>query len=218
MFEEMTMAKFRALTGVESSMPDDGILIPLRGFTARAKVTGVRAVPKLYLEKMLRATTLVGSQIRPYRDAEIYTERVSPFSLSVVQTFVLRRKYMDIIETFDQVFDGFHVASGVAKKMPMIIYGRDDEGKKYLAHYLPPIVEVSLSGCRYLLDGTHRGYITGAVGTTIETVVIKGVIAPPCGCPISWEQVRVVDEKPPKAERFINNDPTLFRFIPGLDG
>jgi hypothetical protein len=59
-----------------------------------------------------------------------------------------------------------------------------------------------------------------SVGTTIESVVIRGVQQPlPCDAR-GWDSVKPVDEKPPKPERFFNLRPEYFRDVKriGIDG
>lgn len=70
------------------------------------------------------------------------------------------------------------------------------------------------------LDGTHRCFLIKSIGTTIETVVIRGVTAPfPCD-PQPWSRVRQVDAKPPRPERFVDLRPEFFRDVKhiGIDG
>ncbi|MEK7091391.1 MAG: hypothetical protein AAB900_00190 [Patescibacteria group bacterium] len=72
----------------------------------------------------------------------------------------------------------------------------------------------------HLPDGIHRCFLAGSVGTTIEAIVIKGVTAPPRAKLLQWSDLRCVDEKPPMAERSVNNNPDLYRLWEnvGIDG
>ena len=178
------------------------------------------AMPKEYMIQLLQSVTLEGDNtIYPYKDAIIKTRRIDPKSLLIGQTFVERGKYMNLIENITNIFDSFCVSSGFAKCTSFIVIGRTADGISAIAHYLSPIIEV-FNDNECLIDGVHRNYITRAAGTTIESIVIKNVSTQlPCEFDI-WEKVRVVNEKPPREERFINLDKYFFRNLAwsGIDG
>ncbi|KKS77295.1 MAG: hypothetical protein UV64_C0010G0013 [Parcubacteria group bacterium GW2011_GWC1_43_11b] len=217
----LSIAEFRKNTGItdERILPVEGQIVPLRLLSGMdVKIVSVSMMPEEYLKKMLAGVTLVDSpNIHPYANAAVVIDRVAPFSLRVIQTFVLRRKLVEFLERFDNVFQGFHVSHGIAKKMPMIVVGEGPDQQFYVSHYLPPIVEKGPQGT-YLLDGQHRCFMCGRVGTTIEAVKIIGVSMPPRAELLSWDQTDLVDEKPEL--RVIGGDPYLFRDLDrvGVDG
>ncbi|MFA5736849.1 MAG: hypothetical protein WCX70_00580 [Candidatus Paceibacterota bacterium] len=92
-----------------------------------------------------------GAGIFPYRNCRIKMDRISPFSVRTMQTFVLTSKVIKFLSEFSDIFAGFHVSAGIAKKTPMIVIG-EANGQTYVAHYLPPIIEKGPEGT-YLLDG-----------------------------------------------------------------
>jgi len=137
----------------------------------------------------------------------------------VGQTFVERKKLQRILEDFGGMWNAFAVTRGIAKRTASIIYGRTESHAHAIAHYLPPIAEEN-DGRLLLLDGVHRNFLVRSIGTTIETVLIRGVRERfPCRCG-RWDEVSPVDEKPPKSERFHDLEPGLFRDVKsiGIDG
>lgn len=171
------------------------------------------------MERLVFSTTLEGQDTRPYQDCTIQRARVDPYNLLVGQTFVERPKYQRLIESLNQAFQGFCINHGFAKCISLIVLGKINDGSLALAHYLPPIVEEHSCGL-HLLDGVHRNFLTKAIGTTIETIIIKGVKTPfPCEVG-EWSRVKIVEQKPPRNERFINLKPILFRDLKwvGIDG
>lgn len=217
-FRELSIAEFKENTGIHCrNLPVSGQVIPLRQLaTMRATILSVLVMEKNYLLRMLRAVTLIGTNIHPYERATITVEPMFPLFLPVVQTFVLRSKILSFIEAFDQVFDGHHVPIGIAKKSPMIVVAEKND-QAFIAHYLPPIVEDGPQGM-YLFDGQHRDFICGRVGATINNVLIKGVRSYPRADLLNWSDVQVVDKKP--EARCHNNHPELYRDLErvGIDG
>ena len=185
------------------------------------RVESVQVKPLDYLRRLLVATCLEGDAAEhPYKNCEIRLVRMDPASLVVGQTFVERGKYQSLLEGFSDIFDGYCVTRGVAKCNALIVLGRDADGVLAIAHYVPPIVEESGDFHFRLLDGVHRNFIVMAVGTTIETIVLCGVKVPfPCQL-LRWQSLRLVDQKPPREERFSHLRPELFRDVKfaGIDG
>jgi len=176
-------------------------------------------MPESYLEKLIFNTTLTGSDQKVYKDCLIKRARIDPNNIRLGQTFVERHKYEKMIENLSDAFKGFCVNSGFAKCTPYIILGETKSGDIAIAHYVPPIVEEHGQGL-LLLDGVHRNFLIRAVGTTIESIIIKRIAIPfPCDVH-SWRHVKVVDAKPPKNDRFLNLKPELFRDLQwvGIDG
>lgn len=222
MFQHIDLETFRARTGI---CQDDFARLRAKGekivsLREIVEVNCVQAMPKGYLYRLIESVTLDGDpHEKPYSGCVIELVRMDPNSLLVGQTFVERGKLQRILEHFTDMWSEFCVTRGIAKRTAWIVSGTTALGESVIAHYLPPIVEDN-NGHRLLLDGVHRNFLTKAVGTTIETVVIKGVrTAFPCTCS-PWDDVRPVDEKPTKDERFQDLDPALFRNIKaiGIDG
>lgn len=221
-FEPITLATFRDRTGIASgdllpSWHEVGTVVALRDLVS---VEHVQSMTVDYLSRLVRNVTLAGDDsVRPYQDCEVRLLRIDPDAVRSPQTFVERSKYQRIVEDVSDLLGGFCQARGIAKRTASVIIGRNAEGQRCLAHYLPPLVEESQGRMR-LLDGTHRCFLVRAVGTTIESVLIRGVTVPfPCE-PQNWRDVRKVDAKPPLEERFAGLNPALFRNVKhiGIDG
>lgn len=214
LFESRTRLK---LCGRTELWNDVSSIVSLRSLV---EVLCVEIMSRSYLEQIIRSVSLVqDSQALVYKNATIRLVRSDPHHLSVGQTFVEERKCMSLLSEFTNVFHDFCVARGTAKCGPLIVLGRTGEGEIVVAHYLPPIVEVH-DADHALLDGLHRSYLQKNVGTTGESILISGAAYPfPCGLR-RWEEVRLVQEKPPKTERFFNLVPALFRDVKsiGIDG
>lgn len=186
-----------------------------------ARIRAIEIMPREYLERLLRRVTLEGNpSIRPYADCEIVTMKVDPHDLMIGQTFIQRGKYRQILEGFNGFLDeSFCVTRGIANRSPFIVFGDTKEGTSAVAHYLPPIIEEGEHG-RLLLDGIHRNFLVMRVGTTTESILIKGVKEKfPCD-PMPWSKIVPVEEKPPREERYFNLRPELFRDLKytGIDG
>lgn len=222
MFQHIDLETFRARTGI---CHDDFARLRAKGekivsLREIVEVNCVQAMPKGYLRRLIESVTLDGNpREKPYSGCAIELVRMDPNDLLVGQTFVERMKLQRILEHFTDMWSEFCVTRGIAKRTAGIVFGKTAQEESVIAHYLPPIVEEN-NGQRLLLDGVHRNFLTKAVGTTIETIVIKGVrTAFPCTCR-PWDDVHPVDEKPPKDERFRDLLPALFRDIKaiGIDG
>ncbi|MBP7831498.1 MAG: hypothetical protein KA028_00560 [Candidatus Pacebacteria bacterium] len=210
--------EFESRTGLKmpiSAFEVDRI-VPLRDIVT---VVELKIMPEPYLEGLLRNVTLEGdASIQPYKDAKIQHYRLDPTNLNVAQTFVERQKYQRLIEVVSDLFNGFHINRGFAKCTALIVIGKTACGNLAVAHYLPPLVEMH-TGQSCLIDGTHRNYLTASIGTTIESIILSNVYEPPCqfGC---WKDVKIVSEKPPRNERYVNLNVGLFRNLGhcGIDG
>jgi hypothetical protein len=224
MFTPINLDDFTARTGNDCQALDaplEGVrrIVALRDLLV---VEALLAMPRLYLDNLIRNVTLVGSpEVRPYAEAVIEPLRLDPRGLSVGQTFLQRSKYQNLMEKTQNLFADFSAVNGFSKRTAAIAIGRLQGGERCLAHYVPPIVEINQHSLRpFLLDGIHRNFVVMSAGTTIESVVIRGVTTPlPCSVR-SWGDVRPVDEKPPKQDRFFNLKPELFRDVKhiGIDG
>jgi len=220
--EPVKIEDFRNRTGISRgdlfrSWQNSAAVVGLREL---AVIDQVLVMPKDYLAAMLRGVPLLGKpDIFPYKNAVFTSLRMDPRGVLVAQTFVERKKCLNLLETFNGKLTGFLLTNGVAKCTAFIAHGLTKDGVAAVAHYVPPLVE--LQGDRHiLLDGTHRDYLVMTIGTTIEAIVISGVSQQfPC-TPVPWSEVRPVDEKPPKAERNRDLMPELFRDLKhvGIDG
>ncbi len=221
-FTPITLDEFQERTGISrkelASVREDAVSVVSLRDIARAE--SVQAMPREYLEQLIANVTLAGDTTRkPYERLDIQMLRMDPGGLRVAQTFVERPKYRGIVENVSDLFAGFCVSRGVAKRTASIVRGRTADGTSVIAHYLPPIVEEQ-GGKFFLLDGTHRCFLIKAIGTTIETITVRGITAPfPC-VEQEWSSLRIVDVKPPIAERFVDLRPELFRDLKfvGIDG
>lgn len=182
-------------------------------------IEAIHLMPKAYLETLIRNVTLEGDpSCFPYKNADIEYGRIDPHMLHVGQTFVERGKYQKLIESLSNLFGGFHSNQGFAKCTSLIVIGYTNEGKLVVAHYLTPIIEVHSR--HNLIDGVHRNFITRAIGTTIESITLRGIETPPPCTFQSWENVTVVEKKPPREERFKDLNTFYFRNLgwAGIDG
>ena len=226
MFTPISLPDFEERTGIRRAdfvhLWDS--VVRVVSMRAIKTVLGVQAMPRAYLEQLLRSVTLIGDRsCRPYEKSEIRLVRTDPRGVTVGQTFLERRKYLNFLEGFTSIFDGFCLPRGISKITAMIILGRTEQGELVLAHYIPPIVEDGNGGSRNghrLIDGIHGSFVVKEAGTTIESVVIRGVEAPLPFEPKEWKEVQIVDEKPPAEERLFGSRLELFRDLKfsGIDG
>lgn len=222
MFTPIPLDDFAARTGIRARALADAWhgaerLVSLRDI---ATVTALQAMPIAYLEALLRNVTIAGDpNVRPYAACRIDQLRMDPQSLAVGQTFIERGKYRALLEEFPALFAGFSVTRGPAKCTAYVVAGVAKDGSPVIAHYLPPIIEEH-GNALVLLDGVHRNFLIGSVGTTIETLVLRGVATPFPADTRGWDAVMPVDEKPPKDQRYFNLRPDLFRDLKhiGIDG
>jgi len=211
-------SEFEARTGlrIPAISLDINCIVPLKDIV---KIIDLKIMPEQYLEALLRNATLEGdSTVQPYKDSIIEHHRIDPRSLMVAQTFVERTKYQRLIENLSGLFDGFYTNSGFAKCTALIVVGETAAQALAIAHYLPPLIEIHKERpC--LIDGTHRNFITGSIGTTIESIIIRKTCKPPCEFG-QWKNVNVVEAKPPRDQRFLNLEPYYFRNLgyTGIDG
>ncbi len=221
MFKPISLEEFIKRTGTEPHFTVTAQkIVSLRDIQPNT-ITAVQVMPRRYLEGMIRNIVLEGNeQYKPYQNCEISLVRMDPHDLQIGQTFVERKKYQSLLENFGTLLDDkFCVTRGTAKCNALIVFGKIKDGTDAIAHYVPPIIEVS-NGIQFLLDGIHRNFLVMRIGTTIESILLKGVSLPlPCEAR-SWQTIRVVDEKPPRNERFYNLKPELFRNLKhaGIDG
>ncbi|MEI7741392.1 MAG: hypothetical protein WCJ29_02705 [bacterium] len=214
--------QFESRTGIVRSDYDASESRPklVIAFRDLVRVESVQAMPMIYLKKLLNRVTLGGVvEERPYAECEVQFERVDTANALVAQTFVQNEKLLRILRNVSMVLDGHCVSHGFAKLTSLIIRGANAEGVPCIAHYLPSIMEKH-DGQYCLLDGTHRGYLAQAIGTTIEAIVLSRRLPPFPARPQPWSAVQSVDLKPPPPERHFDLRPELFRDLKfvGIDG
>ena len=222
MFEAIDLGDFEKRTGIRGrnylhAWSDAECIVSLRDFK---KVTAVQVMPIDYLTKMLQSVSLAGDlECRLYAKCEIVLARVDPHQVFVGQTFVEKSKIWSLLNEFTNVFKGFCVTRGTAKCGALMALGETHSGVLAIGHYVPPIIEQHAIGT-LLLDGLHRSFLQKQIGTTGESVVVRGVERRfPCSVH-SWVDVVPVDEKPEKSKRFFDLEPALFRDVKsvGIDG
>jgi len=183
-------------------------------------IEAVQPMRRDYLEALMKHVVLAGdTSAHVYRMSTVQTMRVDPHSVLLGQTFIERGKYQRFLEGFEAQFAAFCVPRGMAKLGACIVLGKTADGKYAIAHYIPPIIELSRERAA-LLDGVHRMYLARQVGTTLETIAVDRVGAPFPADLHGWDKVAVVTEKPPLEKRFSNLRRELFRDLKyvGVDG
>lgn len=184
------------------------------------KVIAVQAMPTEYLEKILRNAIIAsGNKERVYENCQFHTLKVSPQAVRIGQRFVLRSKYVSILENFGSILQNF-TGLNIASAGSLIILGETGDGVRSVAHYVPPIAEMNGNSKWTLLDGIHRNFLINAVDGITPMIGIEGVKIPfPCSLH-NWSDIRVTEEKPPKEERYFDLKPELFRRLEyvGIDG
>ena len=157
--------------------------------------------------------------IYPYENSKIRVFEREPKGFEIGQTFIMSSKILSIMNNLERVVFGRFVTKGISKMPPAQIYGIDREGKKAVAFYIPPLVEVHGDNA-VLIDGIHRSYICGSVGTTINAIHICNVGVKLPFDPLEWENASLMDEKPPIEKRYVNLNQDLFRDLGaiGVDG
>jgi len=222
-FEAIPLEVFQARTGIVSKdflfTPEVAEIVSLRSISS---VSQVHIMPIPYLKKLLLNISTVGdANCRVYRGCKMKRVKIDPLQVRIGQTFVERQKCLKILEEFPGTFSGFDVPSGFTNHPSLIVIGKTGTDSVAIAHYLPPIIEIRKGGRNpKILDGIHRSFLTQAVGTTIETVMFYDVAVPfPCETR-DWEDISLVDAKPPKEKRFFDLKPEYFRDLKqvGVDG
>ena len=186
-----------------------------------ARVEDIALMRNEYRNQLLESVGLAenrGQQL--YRDRAIHQLLIDPRDLVLGQRYVYRPNYVSIVEELRDLFEGFGVRGGFTQFFACRIVGQDHEGRRVLAHFLPPILE--RHGARLILmDGVHRNYLARQAGVSIECLVVDNVVAAfPCSTR-RWETIAVTDVKPPNIEdRYFDLDRGLFRDVKyiGIDG
>lgn len=184
-------------------------------------VSHIHAMPVDWRNQLLASIGLASDRAKKvYKDCEIHMRHVDPRSLELGQKFVYRDNYVSIVESFRNLFEGFSITAGFARLSAYLIVGTDEEGRRVLGNFLPPIVEQH-GGRLILMDGVHRTYLARQAGYSIECLVAEGVnMIFPC-TPHCWRDVSVATVKPLKVEdRYWDLDSGFFRDVKhvGIDG
>lgn len=216
MMRQIQLDLFRERTGITHDMR----AVRIASLREIVKVNGIEVMSRSYLENLLFSVVLEGNpQKQVYEDCKIDLITVDPRSLRLGQTFVERSKCHGMLESLSSIFSGFCVAPGFVRGIPSIVYGETKDGTRVLAHYLPPIIEEHKGG-PILIDGVHRHYLVRAIGSSIDSIIVRNPCVPfPCAIH-DWSKVRIVDQKPERGERFLQLRTDLFRDFShvGIDG
>lgn len=199
-------------------------IVPLRSLK---EVKGIILFGKELFYRLIRKIPLRNEcVIYPYAEAEINIFRRQPEGFHIGQTFIHAKKILSLMENLESRLFASFSNTGLSKMPASKVYGIDQERKKAIAFYIPPIAEVYSDNRNgnsvALIDGVHRSYISRAAGTTINTIHINYVSldAPLPFDPIHWENAKLVEEKPPIKERYVNFRREYFRDLSamGIDG
>jgi hypothetical protein len=186
---------------------------------ALVEVRNIWFLKRTVFKALVRHIPLRGnSQAFPYRDAEIDIFDIEPRGFDIGQTFVLERKILDIMQNLEgKLFSNF-CTTGISSMPPVQLYGLDSEGRKAIAFYIPPIVEIHK--VPVLIDGIHRSYLCKAAGTTVHAVHISNVSEQLPFDSVFWEDCVLVKEKPEREKRYRNLKMDYFRALNavGIDG
>jgi len=184
------------------------------------EVSAVSLMPDAYRDQLLASIGIAYNRNRKvYKRLEVHLWMVDPNAVRVGQKFVYLPNIISLITDFRESFKGFGTIRGFTQGGAYLIMGTH-EGKRALAHYLPPIVEIH--GDQWILmDGVHRTYLARQAGVPLQCLVVHGVqLTFPCA-PHSYNEVGILEEKPPHAkDRYWDLDPNLFRDLKyvGIDG
>lgn len=159
---------------------------------------------------------------RPFSNIVITLRKVDPNLLHIGQRFAYRENYQSQLENLAGLFGRFAIPSGISELGAYFIFGEDQDGIPAMACYTPPIIEQHGSDL-VIMDGIHRNYITKQIGSTINSIIVRGVTVPfPCGLH-PWEDIQVISlsEKPKDINlRYFELNKELFRDLKyfGIDG
>ncbi len=183
-------------------------LVPLRRAT---KIIRLEVMSLNYLKHLLSQVWLRDfPKTFPYKSCEIEIAHIDPDQCLIGQTYIEMQRYQMLVGGFQNLFSGFAATIGMANHAALLILCEINDKSIGLAYHVPPLIEEH-EGHLFLIDGVHRQLTAKLAGTTIASVVIKNVKYPfPCDVH-SWDNVRVISERPPYQERFLNAKPEFFR-------
>lgn len=160
---------------------------------------------------------------KPFESATFEMQKMGIRQLRIGQRFAYRENYVKLLENISDILCRNHaINSGMLELGAYIVFGEDVRGKKVIAFYLPPIIEMH-NGTPVIMDGIHRDFIALKMGQPIFAIVANGITVPfPCE-PHSWNDLKVIPsaEKPEKLEdRYFGLRKELFRDLKffGIDG
>lgn len=181
-------------------------------------ICSVFAMRRDYLHKIVRNVKAKNGEF-VYKNCSLKTVRLDPHALKIGQTFIQRKKYVALVENFKDILSQWTVSRGIAKLTPQIIVGYTAAGECVLAHYLPPIIEFHHNHLT-VMDGIHRNFLGMSIGTTLECILIEDISVPfPCALR-QWNEISIVEEKPPLEQRYFDLKIEFFRELKdlGIDG
>ena len=194
------------------------VIVPLRDLAVVESLVPMRRNTLAYFISRIR--TLDGQPVFENNDIEML--KLDPRLLKIGQKFAYRENYVHLLESVTDIFDEFMITGGLGELGAFFAFGRDENDRKCMALYIPPIVEQHGAEL-VIMDGIHRDYIIKSTGTVINAVVVKNVTTPfPCSFH-SWDELKVIglEEKPKDInERYFDLNKGLFRDLKflGIDG
>lgn len=194
-------------------------IVPLR-YLADITSAPIPMTMEMLWNLIWRVRTIDGQM--PFVRATIELRKVDPHQLKIGQKFVYRENYQSLLENLTGLFGKFAISSGVSELGAYFVFGKDKDGFRAMACYIPPIIEQHNADL-VIMDGIHRSYITKQLGSTISGIIVRNVAIPfPCGLH-PWEDIRVIglSEKPRDINlRYFELKKELFRDLKyyGIDG
>ncbi len=194
------------------------VILPLRDMKEVESIVPMRRNTLAYF--ISRITTLDGQPV--FADNEIEMLKLDPRLLKIGQKFAYRENYVYLLESVTDIFDEFMITGGLGELGAFFAFGRDENERKCMALYIPPIIEQHGADL-VIMDGIHRDYIIKNTGMVINAVVVKNVTTPfPCSFH-TWDELVVIslNEKPKDInERYFDLRKNLFRDLKflGIDG
>lgn len=212
-FQERTNVKLPIVGGTPQ------FVVPLRNVSS---ILSIQIMSDEYLKRLLGSIPLEGrSDIFPYRGLRFDICSIDPRNLVRAQTFVQTEKLLGLVSNFQGLLGSeFSGIKGFASTPPLLVFGLTAENKFAIAHYLPPIVEQHRQAGEVLLDGTHRARLVETVGGAMICIKIANVIIDFPSDVCHSHEIRMVDVKPDRPERYSGLKPDLFRNVGhvGIDG
>ncbi|MBT3324235.1 hypothetical protein HN840_01290 [archaeon] len=181
-------------------------IVPLRNIVEATEIVLMR---EELLKTLIRSVPIKDTDNKPYENSQIDLYRIQPRGLHVGQTFVYQGKINTILSNLGLRFRGYSNL-GVSEMMPSVVFGRDNEGEKVLALYVPPIIEHHKEG-PILLDGLHRCFLCETVGASTLAIHIINPSEDIPFDPIRWEKIQYVKDKPEQTKWYNNLKKELFR-------
>lgn len=198
-----------------TQIPEECRIVPLKQIKRTEKIEIMNLGE---MEAFLKHIPLMESKdIFPYKCATISRHISGASGLHVSQTFAQRTKLLSILEGLNSLYDGF-CFPGLSRRPSHYLFGTDFEGRKVAGIYFPPLLEI-VGEQALIIDGNHRMALCEGIGTTSETIIVKGSSVKPPYTGIPWHN-NLVDEKPPLSERYVDFNPSLlkdFDYV-GIDG